>query len=672
MSSPFDKFREAVLVQLEQLQHELGGFDAREPDGTDVASHASPMRRAVEQYESQKRSSFLKMASQTYGDIANGDMAFQDRDLSTRGRMDELVLGKLPAKQCPELTAKAMDTSVLEIDGAIDGIDGALSSSEKEDSFNDFNPPVSKTASLHSRQQRSRLRSSTLSSTPEAQEVSGVRRLSTVSASFQETPTGGTWISTASQGYHRTIVPKKRRVSAMAQNLPEQFHGLTIEEALQKAFSGKKPNHMDSGDQLGRTSVDFEPPTNGSLVRETSGVGQSLSAISSNPAGISSSMRQTLARQGSGPLAMNMESIVRKGRGPISDMVHSFLDVPDSSQGALIFGLLLNGIVIFSVGVTLTQSMEPPLISSFAMAVMQITLESLFLLEMIVRFLCIPDRYHFFRVWFNYIDILSVVPLFCRAAVGFDLDKVEGDDETTIALLLVTAVPILRMLKLLRRFQKFLLLQHAFADCAEAMPVLGFTTSLIVLVFSCLIYVVEPRSNIPTLADAMWLTIVTMTTVGYGDYLPTSAAGKLVVGSLITCSVLYMAIPIGIVGAAFNEVWKRRDCILLVKRTRDQMVQLGYTAVDIPCLFKLFDSDNDGELGRGDFVRMIASMNITLPAERVIQLFDEFDSDGGGSIDAIEFIRHVFPKAYSELYGNNLDDDDETRDEVAARACLTE
>lgn len=32
----------------------------------------------------------------------------------------------------------------------------------------------------------------------------------------------------------------------------------------------------------------------------------------------------------------------------------------------------------------------------------------------------------------------------------------------------------------------------------------------------------EDRGNIPTIYHAMWLAIVTMTTVGYGDYFPTS------------------------------------------------------------------------------------------------------------------------------------------------------
>jgi len=144
---------------------------------------------------------------------------------------------------------------------------------------------------------------------------------------------------------------------------------------------------------------------------------------------------------------------------------------------------------------------------------------------------------------------------------------------------------------------------------------------------------------------------VTMTTVGYGDTTPESGAGHIVVALLMVVSALYMAMPLGIAGAAFTSIWGKRNCIILVKRTRDQMDQLGYTAVDIPSLFQLFDSDNDGELGKADFVKMFDAMNIKLKTELVLQLFEEFDADGGGSVDAIEFIRQVFPKSYYDLYG---------------------
>ena len=68
----------------------------------------------------------------------------------------------------------------------------------------------------------------------------------------------------------------------------------------------------------------------------------------------------------------------------------------------------------------------------------------------------------------------------------------------------------------------------------------------------------------------MWLTIVTMTTVGYGDFSPKSGAGQVIVCVLTVCSTLYMAIPLGIIGHNFSEIWRDRDRILLVRGLRDQ------------------------------------------------------------------------------------------------------
>merc|ERR1719480_325837 len=155
--------------------------------------------------------------------------------------------------------------------------------------------------------------------------------------------------------------------------------------------------------------------------------------------------------------------------------------------------------------------------------------------------------------------------------------------------------PVLRLLKLLRRFEKFHLLLNAFQIALEALPVLIYALVLMVLVFSAGIYWFEPRDNIGSFPEAMWLTVVTMSTVGYGDSVPKSVPGYVIVYVLIVFSALYMAMPLGIVGNAFNSVWEDRHRILLLTRAREHFSQKGYTAKDIPELFILFDADRDGQ-----------------------------------------------------------------------------
>lgn len=172
------------------------------------------------------------------------------------------------------------------------------------------------------------------------------------------------------------------------------------------------------------------------------------------------------------------------------------------------------------------------------------------------------------------------------------------------------------------------------------------------MVFSSLIYLVEPRDNIPTLLSAIWLTIVTMTTVGYGDVTPTSPAGYCITSVLVIGSVLYMAVPLALVGHAFTEIWGIRDEVLLMQKARDHIVQCGYTAMDIPLLFRSFNMNNEGFLALDDFRNMSQEIRLGLSEERVIDLFNMFDQDISGTISDREFVRALFPKQFPEVFSS--------------------
>ena len=56
---------------------------------------------------------------------------------------------------------------------------------------------------------------------------------------------------------------------------------------------------------------------------------------------------------------------------------------------------------------------------------------------------------------------------------------------------------------------------------------------------------------------ALWWSIVTLTTVGYGDTFPVTGAGKVFAGVFAIVGVCLIALPTGIFAASFSDALQR-------------------------------------------------------------------------------------------------------------------
>jgi len=305
-------------------------------------------------------------------------------------------------------------------------------------------------------------------------------------------------------------------------------------------------------------------------------------------------------------------------------------------------------VIVLSVVLALLQTPSPPIIEGPLVVAAEVAVEVVFALEFALRAASCPSQRLFWYNYNNIIDLLAALPLAFRLSLSFSLTEHASCGVTCT--ILMCFVPVIRALKALRRFETLRLLLDASQRAAEGLPVCLFALFVLTLMFASLIYLVEPRDNIASLPHAMWMTIVTMTTVGYGDVTPQTLEGAIIVSVLVVVSVLYMAMPLGIVGNAFTEVWQDRDFILLRHRTKTKLEQWGYGPTDVPALFSFYDKDGNGELTFAEFTTMMREIRIGLSHRRVVQLFSSLDADGGGSIDGREFVRTVFPEAYNSIY----------------------
>ncbi|VDM99100.1 unnamed protein product [Thelazia callipaeda] len=94
-----------------------------------------------------------------------------------------------------------------------------------------------------------------------------------------------------------------------------------------------------------------------------------------------------------------------------------------------------------------------------------------------------------------------------------------------------------------------------------------------VIFFSTLMYFAErdePNTKFKSIAHAGWWCIVTMTTVGYGDYCPETLFGKLIASCASISGVLVLAFPITMIVENFSRTYdsERKDFKRVQRRRR--------------------------------------------------------------------------------------------------------
>lgn len=140
------------------------------------------------------------------------------------------------------------------------------------------------------------------------------------------------------------------------------------------------------------------------------------------------------------------------------------------------------------------------------------------------------------------VDLLAILPFFLQALwPGLDLRFLR----------------VIRIMRILKLSHYSTALEDLFASIyaeRDAFISALYLLALSILVTSCLMYFAEHAlqpDKLGTIPDAMWWSIVTITTVGYGDVTPLSPWGKLIGAFTALSGVFTVALLTGIVASAF-------------------------------------------------------------------------------------------------------------------------
>ena len=157
----------------------------------------------------------------------------------------------------------------------------------------------------------------------------------------------------------------------------------------------------------------------------------------------------------------------------------------------------------------------------------------IFLIDFYLNFKAAPKKADYFLRQGGWLDLLGSIP-------SFGISRYGG------LLRLARLGRFARILRLLRGENKKTLVKDILENRSRYATFLTILLTILVLtVSSTLVLQFEsksPDANITSGGDALWYSMVTITTVGYGDYYPVTTAGR------ITATFI-MFMGVGIIGA---------------------------------------------------------------------------------------------------------------------------
>ncbi len=173
----------------------------------------------------------------------------------------------------------------------------------------------------------------------------------------------------------------------------------------------------------------------------------------------------------------------------------------------------------------------------------------LFSVEYILRILCIkrPSKYIF--SFFGIIDLLSTIPKYLSFFVG-------GSQYIT-AFRALRLLRVFRILKLVRYVGESNNLIRALRASRTKIFVFVFFIIIISILLGTIMYLVEgPEHGFNSIPQSVYWTIVTLTTVGYGDISPETGLGQIIATIIMIIGYGIIAVPTGIVSAEYASAKK--------------------------------------------------------------------------------------------------------------------
>lgn len=228
------------------------------------------------------------------------------------------------------------------------------------------------------------------------------------------------------------------------------------------------------------------------------------------------------------------------------EKLHEIIFEADTKAGkGFDIGLII--VIIFSLILVMLDSVENlhqayPVLFYTAEWVVTIV----FTIEYIARILTTKKPLKYIFSFYGIVDLLSTLPLY--------LSLILVGNSPLITLRSLRLLRIFRILKVTKYIGEGNKLKDAIKTSVPKILIFVYSIIIISFIIGTIMYLVEgPENGYTSIPVGVYWTIVTMTTVGFGDIHPVTPLGQLIATFIMILGYGIIAVPTGIVSAEYTS-----------------------------------------------------------------------------------------------------------------------
>jgi len=222
------------------------------------------------------------------------------------------------------------------------------------------------------------------------------------------------------------------------------------------------------------------------------------------------------------------------------DTLYRVIFEHDSPAGKA-FDVVLILLILASVGAVMLDSVKS-LHDRYAaiLEAAEWTFTLLFTVEYLLRLISVPRPSAYARSFFGLIDLASVLPTYLSTAFP--------GAQYLLVIRILRVLRVFRILKLVEYVGEADTLVEALRQSRRKIAIFFATVATCCVILGATMYLIEgPAAGFSSIPRSVYWTIVTITTVGYGDIAPTTPAGQFLAAIVMLLGYAIIAVPTGIV-----------------------------------------------------------------------------------------------------------------------------